>query len=309
VLFRRAGHILGSATVELRIGTRRPVALVDSGDLGRWNRPILRDPDLVSEADVLLIESTYGDRVHSRDVDQALGRIVNEAVARGGALLVPAFAVGRTQELVWTLRQLEEAGTIPSLPVYLDSPMAIDVTAIYCRHPEDHDLDMKLLMDEKRCPLCCKQYHLARTPQESKALNARKEPMIIISASGMATGGRILHHLKERLPDERTTVLLPGFQAAGTRGRALQEGARSVRIHGESIPVRARIETLDGFSAHADRDEIMRWLSGFRRAPGETYVVHGEPAPAASLAETIRVRLGWKVSVAQDQQTISLGSQ
>jgi metallo-beta-lactamase family protein len=309
VLFRRAGHILGSATVELKIGTRRPVALVDSGDLGRWNRPILRDPDLVNEADVLLIESTYGDRVHSRDVDQALGRIVNEAVARGGALLVPAFAVGRTQELVWTLRQLEEAGTIPSLPVYLDSPMAIDVTAMYCRHPEDHNLDMKLLMDEKRCPLCCKQYNLARTPQESKALNARKEPMIIISASGMATGGRILHHLKERLPDERTTVLLPGFQAAGTRGRALQEGARSVRIHGESVPVRARIETLDGFSAHADRDEIMRWLSGFRRAPRETYVIHGEPAPAASLAETIRVRFGWKVSVAQDQQTISLGSQ
>jgi metallo-beta-lactamase family protein len=306
VLLRRAGHILGSATVELAIGERDPVTLVDSGDLGRWSRPILRDPELVSEADVLLIESTYGDRVHAHDPAQALARIVNDAVARGGALVVPAFAVGRTQELVWTLRQLEDAGTIPSLPVYLDSPMAIDVTAMYCRHPEDHNLDMKLLMDEKRCPLCCKQYHLARTPQESKALNARKEPMIIISASGMATGGRILHHLKERLPDERTTVLLAGFQAAGTRGRALQDGVRSVRIHGESVPVRAHIETLDGLSAHADRDEIMRWLSGFRRVPRETYVVHGEAKPAASLADTIRTRLGWNVRVAQDRQVVPL---
>lgn len=250
---RRAGHILGSATVELAIAGAHPVRLVYSGDLGRWGRPILRDPDPVHRADVLLVESTYGDRVHPPGAEEALARIVRETAARRGALLVPAFAVGRTQELIWTLRKLEDARAIPALPVFLDSPMAIDVTGIYCEHPEDHDLDMKLLMDEKRCPLCCTQYHLLRRVEESKRLNKLSGPAIIISASGMATGGRVLHHLRARLPDERTTVLLPGFQAAGTRGRALQEGARTLRIHGEDVPVRARVVTLDGLSAHADR--------------------------------------------------------
>ena len=305
-LFRRAGHILGSATVELQVGSTRPLTLVHSGDLGRWNRPILRDPELVPEADVLLVESTYGDRVHAPDPAETLARIVREAAARGGALLVPAFAVGRTQELIWTLRKLEDAGRVPVLPVYVDSPMAIDVTDIYCRHPEDHDLDMTELMDAKRCPLCCKQYHLARTPQESKALNAHREPIIIISASGMATGGRILHHLKERLPDERTTVLLPGFQVVGTRGRALQDGARNVRIHGQPVTVRAHVETLDGLSAHADRDEILRWLHGFKRAPRQVHVVHGEPGAARSLAARVREEFGWRVEVAKDGATVSL---
>lgn len=305
-VLRRAGHILGSAIIELDIGTPPALKLVDSGDLGRGNHPILRDRDPVTEADVLLVESTYGDRVHAPDAPETLARIVRESAARGGALLVPAFAVGRTQELIWTLRQLEDAGKVPVLPVYIDSPMAINVTDIYCRHPEDHNLDMKLLMDEKRCPLCCKQYHLARTPQESKALNERRDPIIIISASGMATGGRILHHLKERLPDEHTTVLLPGFQVVGTRGRALQDGARSVRIHGQSIPVRARIETLDGLSAHADRDEIIRWLRGFTRPPRQVYVVHGEPHAARSLAELVRTQFGWNVQVAEDGATVPL---
>ena len=305
-VLRRAGHILGSAIIELDIGTPPALKLVDSGDLGRGNHPILRDRDPVTEADVLLVESTYGDRVHAPDAAETLARIVRESAARGGALLVPAFAVGRTQELIWTLRQLEEAGKVPVLPVYIDSPMAINVTDIYCRHPDDHNLDMKLLMDEKRCPLCCKQYHLARTPQESKALNERRDPIIIISASGMATGGRILHHLKERLPDEHTTVLLPGFQVEGTRGRALQDGARSVRIHGQDIPVRARIETLDGLSAHADRDEIVRWLRGFTRPPRQVYVVHGEPHAAQSLAELVRTQFGWNVQVAKDGATVPL---
>jgi metallo-beta-lactamase family protein len=304
-ILRRAGHILGSATIELDLGTSG-LKLVDTGDLGRGNRPILRDPDPVTEADILLVESTYGDRVHAPDPAETLARIVRESAARGGALLVPAFAVGRTQEVIWTLRQLEDAGRVPVLPVYIDSPMAINVTDLYCRHPEDHNLDMKLLMDEKRCPLCCKQYHLARTPQESKALNARRDPIIIISASGMATGGRILHHLKERLPDEHTTVLLPGFQVIGTRGRALQDGARSVRIHGQSISVRARIETLGGLSAHADRDEIIRWLRGFTRPPRQVYVVHGEPHAAQSLAVQIRAQFGWNVRVAEDGGTVSL---
>lgn len=305
-LFRRAGHILGSASVELQLGEADPFRLVFSGDLGRWGRPILHDPDPVPEADALLVESTYGDRTHPPDPMEGLARVVQEAAQSGGALLVPAFAVGRTQELVWMLRQLEEANRIPSLPVYIDSPMAIDVSALYCRHPEDHALDMKLLMDEKRCPLCCKQYHLARTPEESKALNRHDGPLVIVSASGMATGGRILHHLKLRLPDPRTTVLLVGFQSVGTRGRALQDGARTVRIHGQDVPVRAKVETLDGLSAHADREEILRWLSGFRRPPGETYIVHGEPHAAESLADTLQTLLRWKARVPRDGETVPL---
>jgi metallo-beta-lactamase family protein len=305
-ILRRAAHILGSATVELQLGEAEPFCLVFSGDLGRWDRPILRNPDPVVEADALLVESTYGDRTHSTDPKDALARIVSEAAQRGGALLVPAFAVGRTQELIWTLRELEEAKRIPSLPVYIDSPMAIDVSELYCRHPEDHNLDMTLLMDQKRCPLCCKQYHLARSPEESKALNRHDGPLVIISASGMATGGRVVHHLKQRLPDPRTTVLLVGFQAIGTRGRALQEGARAIHIHGQEVLVHAKVETLDGLSAHADREEVLRWLSGLRRPPSQTYVVHGEPQAAQSLAGTLKQRLGWSTRVARDGETMSL---
>ncbi|HXJ36965.1 MAG TPA: MBL fold metallo-hydrolase [Candidatus Eisenbacteria bacterium] len=305
-VYHRAGHILGAATVTLDLERPPRRRLVFSGDLGRWNRPIIRDPELVKDADVLLVESTYGDRVHTPDPEGALARVVREAAARGGALIIPAFAVGRTQELIWTLRRLEEAGTVPSLPVFVDSPMAINVTEIYCRHPEDHDLDMKLLADATHSPLRCREYHLVRTAEESKALNAREGPFIIISASGMATGGRVIHHLKARLPDERTTVLLPGFQAAGTRGRALHDGAREVRIHGTSVPVRATIVTLDGFSAHADRDEILRWLGGFERAPREVLVVHGEPQASDSLAALLRARLRWNARVAQDGETVTL---
>jgi metallo-beta-lactamase family protein len=305
-ILRRAGHILGSSTVEFQIGEADPFRLVFSGDLGRWGSPILRDPEPVPEADALLMESTYGDRTHPSGSLESLAQIVREAAERGGALLIPAFAVGRAQELIWMFRQLEEANRIPALPVFIDSPMAINVSDIYCRHPEDHALDMKLLMDEKRCPLCCKQYHLARTPDESKALNHREGALVIISASGMATGGRILHHLKLRLPDPRTTVLLVGFQSFGTRGRALQEGTRTVRIHGQDVPVRAKVETLDGLSAHADREEILRWLSGFQRPPTQTYIVHGEPGPAQSLADLLQTRLGWKARVARDGETVAL---
>jgi metallo-beta-lactamase family protein len=305
-VFRHAGHILGSATIELQIGETNPTRLVYSGDLGRWNRPILRNPEFVSEADTLLVESTYGDRIHGGAPEEELAQIVREAVQRGGALLVPAFAVDRTQELIWYLRRLEEANRIPSVPVYIDSPMAIDVTEIYSRHPEEHDLDMALLVKEHQSPLRCRQQHFTRTPEESKAINHVQGPIIIISASGMATGGRVLHHLKLRLPDPRTTVLLVGFQAAGTRGRSLQQGATTIRMHGQNIPVRARVETLDGLSAHADREEIFRWLSGFRRAPSQTYIVHGEPGPAQSLAETVQTRLHWNAAVARDGETVQL---
>jgi metallo-beta-lactamase family protein len=305
-LFRRAGHILGSASVELQLEGSPSHTLVFSGDLGRPDRPILRDPEPVPFADTLLVESTYGDRTHAPDPSGELARIVNESVARGGALVVPAFAVGRTQELLWTLRRLEDEQRIPRLPVFVDSPMAIGVTEIYTRHPDEHDLEMEALLDAGRCPLSSHTFHLARTREESKALNQFNGSMIILSASGMATGGRVLHHLKQRLPDARTTVLLPGYQAAGTRGRALQEGARFVRIHGADVPVRAHVETLDGFSAHADRSEILTWLRGFERPPRHTYVVHGEPQAAEALATEVRARLGWTVTVAVDGMEIEL---
>jgi metallo-beta-lactamase family protein len=304
-VLRRAGHILGSATIELQIG-KDPLRLVYSGDLGRPDRPILRDPEPVEAADVLLLESTYGDRTHPADPGGALARIVCETAERGGALLCPTFAVGRAQELIWRLRQLEDAGRIPELRVFLDSPMAIDVTEIYCRHPEDHDLEMALLMDQKRCPLCSRHYALVRTARESRDLNRLSGRLIVLAGSGMATGGRILHHLKLRLPDRRTTVLLPGFQADGTRGRSLQDGARTIRIHGEDVPVRARVEVLHGLSAHADRGEILAWARGFAKPPRQTYVVHGEPAAAEALATALRRELAWTARVAADSETVEL---
>lgn len=303
VLFRRAGHILGSASVELQLGSTR---VVFSGDLGRWNRPIVRDPELVSRADVLLIESTYGDRVHSTASEETLVRVIGATAARGGVVVVPSFAVGRTQELIWTLRKLEDAGRLPALPVFIDSPMGAEVTRIYCEHPEDHDLEMEQIMDAKRCPLCCRQYHVVRSGEESKSLNGRAGPMVIIAGSGMATGGRVLHHLKHRLPDERNTVLLVGYQAAGTRGRSLQEGAKFLRIHGNDVQVQARIELVDGLSAHADRDELLRWARGFEVAPAQTWVVHGEPRASQALATHLHQELGWRSAVAEDGATVEL---
>ena len=307
VTLRRAGHILGSATVDVQLG-EGPGArhLVYSGDLGRPGRPILRDPEPVPEADVLLLESTYGNRVHAQDAEAQLVRVITETAARGGAVVIPTFAVGRAQELLWRLRALQHAQALPLVSVYLDSPMAQDVTELYCRHPEDHDEDMQRLTAERACPLCSPHYHLVRTAQESKDLNGRTGPMVILAGSGMATGGRVLHHLKRRLPDHRNTVLLSGYQAAGTRGRALQEGARTVRIHGEDVPVRAHVETVDGLSAHADREELLGWLRGFARPPRETWLVHGEPESAHALQQAIRERLGWSVQVARDGERVAL---
>jgi metallo-beta-lactamase family protein len=304
-VLRPAGHILGSATVELQLSRPRPLRLVFSGDLGRWGRPILHDPDPVTAADVLLVESTYGDRLHPPNPDEALARLVRETADQDRMLLVPAFAVGRTQELVWMLRRLEDEGRIPILPVVLDSPMAIDVTAIYAEHADEHDLPMRAAVRDGSA-LRTHDFHLARTPEESKALNARREPLILISASGMATGGRVLHHLAHRLPDPRTTVLLPGFEAAGTRGRSLRDGATTLRLHGTDVPVRAQVVELDGLSAHADRDEILRWVRGFTRPPRWTWVVHGEPQPSDRLAAALRSDLGWEAQAAEDQATVPL---
>lgn len=306
VTLRRAGHILGSATSEVVLD-RSPVRVAYSGDLGRYGRPILRDPEALPAADVLLLESTYGDRVHPTGAEDDLARVVRDTAERGGVLLIPAFAVDRTQELLWMLHRLERAGTIPSLPVYCDSPMATEVTEIYRRHPEDYDAEMAKALAAGDKPLSTRDLHVVRTREESRRLNAATGPMIIIASSGMATGGRILHHLSLRLPDPRTTVLLVGYQAAGTRGRTLEEGASQIRIFGVDVPVRAHVEQITGLSAHADRDEVLRWLGGFARPPCITYLVHGEPDGARGLATVIRERLGWRVAVAADGERVDLG--
>jgi metallo-beta-lactamase family protein len=305
---RPAGHILGSATVELGVGGANPTRLVYSGDLGRYDRAILRDPAPVREADVLLLESTYGDRTHATGADAELTALVREVARRGSALLVPAFAVDRTQELLWMLRRLELAGTIPVLPVYCDSPMAIEVNEIYRRHPDECDPPVAAAFARGENPLHPDDLHLARTPEESRGINEVRGPVIIISSSGMATGGRILHHLALRLGDPDTTVLLVGYQAPGTRGRALEDGADQIRIFGVETKVRARIAQITALSAHADRDETLRWLSGFERPPRVTYLVHGEAGAASALARAIEARYRWRVEVPRDGQKVELAA-
>jgi metallo-beta-lactamase family protein len=222
-------------------------------------------------------------------------------------VLIPAFVVDRTQEVLWLLQHLEEERRIPVLPVYVDSPSATEVTEIYRRHVEEQDGEMRQRAQDGKNPLRTERIQFCRSVQESKRLNEVRGPVIIISASGMATGGRILHHLQRRLPDPRTTVLLVGYQAAGTRGRSLQDGARTIKMLGEQVPVRARVETIHGLSAHADQAETLRWLAGFARPPRVTYLVHGEPEAARALAQAITARYRWTVRVAQDGEQIDLG--
>jgi len=302
--FSNTGHILGAGAIQCRIGGR---LVVFSGDLGRYGVPIMRDPDAVPAADALLVESTYGDRIHPADDSSArLAAAVARAAETKGWLLIPAFAVGRSQEILYDLRELEKARRVPSLPIYLDSPMAIQATAIYASHREEHDADLLRVEADGTRAFAPLRLHLCRSVEDSKALNETGGPGIIIAGSGMATGGRILHHLKRLLPDEATTVLFVGYQAAGTRGRLLRDGARAVKMLGEVVPVRARIEVSDAYSAHADRGEILRWLRGFTRPPAQTYIVHGEASAAAALREAVAAELGWPATVAADGQRVDL---
>lgn len=305
--FNRVGHILGAASAKLtfQVGGQTRV-LLDSGDLGRYDRPILKDPAPAGAADWLLIESTYGDRMHPQESEAELRRIIRETAEQRRCLLIPAFAIGRTQELVYTIREMEDAGEIPPIPVYVDSPMGIEATGIYARHTTEHDFATTQLRQSNRNPLRSRHMVIAKTPEQSKAINEYRGPLIIISASGMATGGRVLHHLRQRLPHPETTVLLVGYQAEGTRGRSLQDGAKEVKMLGEVVPVRATIKALDGFSAHADQGEILRWLGTFKSPPRMTYIVHGEPPAANALAEVIRDKLGWTTEVARHQQKVML---
>jgi metallo-beta-lactamase family protein len=306
--FRRAGHILGSASVRVDLeGNGAPRRLVFSGDIGRYAAPILLDPEPVGEADYVFVESTYGDRLHDPEpVPDQIERVVRAAVTRGAALVVPAFAVGRTQELVYHLRALEDAGRIPRLPTYVDSPMAIEATGLYCAHPEDLDPDTAEPVLSGTCPLHTARFKLTRSVEESRAINDVRGPAIIIAASGMATGGRILHHLRRRLPDPKTTVLLVGFQSPGTRGRLLQDGARTLRIFGEDVPVRARVEAIHGLSAHSDANGLLRWLRTAVGRPRHVFVVHGELRPADVLAARIRADLGWEASVPDYRDVVAL---
>lgn len=300
-----SGHILGASIVTVAAGERR---LVYSGDLGRYGVPIMRDPEPVEAADTLLVESTYGNRTHPADDGTAVVvQAVKRAVEQRGVLVVPAFAVGRTQELLYMLRELEEARRIPAVPVYLDSPMGIAATVVYARHPDEHDEAMAQVAAAGRRPFVPQRFHLSTSGEDSRRLNGLEGPAVIIAGSGMATGGRVLHHLRRRLGDPRTTVLFVGYQAGGTRGRELRDGARSVRILGEDVPVRAAVMATDALSAHADRNELLHWLRGFRHAPASTFAVHGEPEAAAALRDAIAAELGWPgCRVAADGERIAV---
>jgi metallo-beta-lactamase family protein len=310
--FHIAGHILGSSLVLLELdgagsdGAGRRVLF--SGDLGHYDQPIIPDPVAPPACDYMLVESTYGDRLHDpEDPKVALARVINEAAERGGPLLIPAFAVGRTQELLYHIRELEDEGRIPILPVRVDSPMAATATQIYSRNRDEHDEEYASVIEQHRHPLRTRSMLTASTREESKRLNDEKGRRILISASGMMTGGRVLHHARRVLPDEHATVLFVGYQAAGTTGRKILEGSRFVRIMKEDVPVRCHVERIGGLSAHADWQEVLRWLEPLRGTPPRrVFTTHGEPEAAAAMAGHIREQFGWRVDAPQYGESVEL---
>ncbi len=305
VEFVQAGHLLGSSFALMTLhGIGRKVLF--SGDVGRYQRPVLLDPSQAPAADWALCESTYGDRVHEPDDHgERFATVIRETSARSGKLVIPAFAIGRVEELLYWIRRFERERRVPVLPVYVDSPMAAAALADYMRRCNELDPDMR---DEHReiCAFATQRFRTVTSPLDSKQLTASKQPAIVISSSGMATGGRVLHHLEAALPDPKNTVLFVGYQAAGTRGRNLVEGKDEVKIHGKFVPVRARIEKLDSMSAHADREEIFRWLGTFPHPPKTLFLVHGEPGPIDSLKQEVEQRLGWTVRVPQRMEKVEL---
>jgi metallo-beta-lactamase family protein len=268
------------------------------GDLGRFNTPIITDPTIMEHAEYLVVESTYGDRLHAQEnAKEKLRGLINDAIENGLTLIVPSFSIGRTQELLYYINELQREKAIGFIPIYVDSPMGVSATALYDRTIEDHDVDMKIRLDEGDDPLDPKGLTLVRDVSQSKAINSMTGPMMIIAGSGMANGGRVIHHLKYRLSRRDTVVLFTGYQAEGTMGRRLLEGAEEVHIHGQEIAVNARVEKLNSLSAHADQGEIMRWLAGFKEPPRQTFIVHGEPRAQEALAAKIREELGWTVAI------------
>lgn len=304
--YHEAGHMLGSSFVETEVATPGgPRRVLFSGDVGRFDAPLYKDPTSPTPCDYLVCESTYGDRDHPdiRPLDD-LEAATKEAIARGGMMLVASFAIGRCQQLVYLLRTLMASGRLPEIPVWIDSPMAVDATEVFRRHVAEHDFSEAQMAGVAES-LASPFVHMAKTANESKAINAHKGPGIVIASSGMMNGGRILHHLAQRLPDPATTVLVAGFQAIGTRGRSLIDGARTLRIHGRDIPVRAVVRRVDALSGHADRREITRWLEGLP-APKRTFLVHGEPPAARGMAERLQEKFGWDVTVPAIGDTVDL---
>ncbi|MGE3249642.1 MAG: MBL fold metallo-hydrolase RNA specificity domain-containing protein [Hyphomonadaceae bacterium] len=287
--FRRAGHILGAAIVEYRVDGLK---IVFSGDLGRYGDPFMHDPQCVASADYVVVESTYGDRLHPKeDAMDALGDAIERTVQRGGTVIIPAFAVGRAQILLYHLWRLRQSGRLGSTPVYLDSPMAIDATDLLARHPLDHRFDAGATQG------ACRVAAYARDVRSSKEITANPMPKVVIAGSGMATGGRVLHHIRTFAPDPRNLILFTGFQAPGTRGARLLAGERELKMFGEWVPIRAEIADLPQLSAHADADELMRWLRGFDRPPRRLFIVHGEPIASEALRTRVQRELEWDVRV------------
>ncbi|MBX2898162.1 MAG: MBL fold metallo-hydrolase [Cyclobacteriaceae bacterium] len=305
--FFNAGHILGSAIVELSLKTKSTEKkIVFSGDLGRYKDELMYPPEIISSADILLVESTYGNRLNPIDtITTDLQQIINEACARNSVVVVPAFAVGRTQLLIYYFYQLMEKRLIPSLPVFVDSPMAIDVTELYERHSYNHKIKVERQHGQLVSIFDSKRIHFCDTREKSKALNELKGPAIIISASGMATGSRVLHHLFHRLRNENDTVLFAGYQAEGSRGRRIQDGEPAVKIFGEEVPVKCHVKTIHGLSAHADQSELLQWLANFTEKPKCTFITHGEKASAQTLAAELKGK-GWNVAVPEYLETVEL---
>ena len=303
--FLPAGHILGSGFAEIYFENGEQILM--SGDLGRYNTPIIKDPTPIDFAEYLVIESTYGNRLHAHeDTEGRIAEIFNQAFQQGSVVLVPTFAIGRTQELLYYINNLQHAGRIPRIPIYIDSPMATSTTHVYEASCDEHDTDMKLLIKEGETPLKPEQVQFVRDGRQSRALNALHGPMVIIAGSGMANGGRIVHHLLHHLSDPSTIVLFTGYQATGTMGRQLIEGARHVRIHNNDVPVRAKVEKLNSLSAHADQGEIMKWLSNFKTPPRQTFIVHGEPPAQEALAQKIKEVLGWELAIPKQGERFEL---
>jgi metallo-beta-lactamase family protein len=296
--FDRAGHILGAASLALDVAGHR---LGFSGDVGRPDDPLMLPPEPLAACDTLVIESTYGDRRHPReDVAEIVAQAVRTTVQRGGTVVVPAFAVGRAQHLLYLLAELTRKNRIPAVPIYLDSPMAIDATEVFVRHPDDHRLS------RAECERVFGIAHYTRSSEESKAIDQGDEPKIVLSASGMATGGRVLHHLRRFLPDAKNTVVLVGYQVAGTRGCSLRDGADEVKIHGQYVPVRAKVVDVESLSAHADYAELLDWLGPAALAPRRVFVTHGEPASADAMRRRLADRFGWTAITPPDGATFAL---
>lgn len=298
----RSGHILGSSFITLK---SRDASLVFSGDIGRPHDPVMAPPSQIQSADYLILESTYGNRLHPDiDVLKQLEEVINSTFAKGGTVVIPAFAVGRTQILLYYIYKLKQEKRFPShIPIYLDSPMAQDVTRLWNHYAKEHRLS------KEECSKVCSVAEYVQSREDSKRLNSSPFPSIIISASGMAEGGRVLHHLVHYAPKEHNTILFAGFQAGGTRGDRMLKGEREVKIHGQMIPIRARIENLDTLSSHADYEEILQWLKGFISAPKQVFITHGEPEAAESLKSKIEEKLGWKVSIPRYLESFELSKE